>query len=160
MKPNDPKPADYFEQHLAHVSRRAAPAGWRSEILSAAKSAAPSALSSPRSPLTAHRSPRPQASSFPGQFLAWLGGLSPAWRTLAAVWIVCLTINHFTWPTPSGSSANHFATGRLAPEQIAAARAQRREMLQLAGLMDPEPAEPPPSRTPRPRSSLAVPAYG
>jgi hypothetical protein len=79
---------------------------------------------------------------------------------LAAVWFICLTINHFTTAAPAESSANHFVSVRLAPEQIAAVRAQRREMLQLAGLAEPEPAEPPPARLPRPRSSLPFPAYG
>lgn len=154
MKPNNPPPADDFEQHLARVPRRATPAEWRADILREAKSATPSALSVPRSPL-----PDPR-SSLPGQFLAWWGGLSPARRTLAAVWIVCLTVNHFTGATPSDSAAGSFAYTRLAPEQIAAVRAQRREMLQLAGLTEPEPAEPPPTRPPRPRSSLSLPAYG
>ncbi len=147
MKPNNPPPADDFEERLAQVPRRATPSAWRAEILSAAKSAPRSALPAPR-------------SSLPGQFLAWWGGLSPAWRTLAAVWIVCLTINHFTGAKSSESPAGSFAYTGFAPEQLAAVRAQRREMLQLAGLTEPEPAEPPPARLPRPRSSLSLPAYG
>jgi hypothetical protein len=147
MNPNRPTPPDDFEEHLAQVPRRTAPAEWRAKILSAAKSTPRSALPAPRSPL-------------PNRLLAWWGGLSPAWRTLATIWIVCLTINHFTGTAPAEPAAGGFAYARLAPEQIAAVRAQRREMLQLAGLTEPEPAEPPPPRLPRPRSSLPVPAYG
>ena len=140
MNPNRPTPPDDFEEHLAQVPRRTAPAEWRAKILSAVKS-------TPRSAL-------------PDRLLAWWGGLSPAWRMLATVWIVCLTINHFTGTAPAEPSLGGFAYARLAPEQIAAVRAQRREMLQLAGLTEAEPAEPPVPRLPRPRSSLPVPAYG
>lgn len=88
------------------------------------------------------------------QLRAWLGGISPAWRMLAAVWALCLTVNHFTNNPASGALAARGELRQLAPEQIAAARAQRTELLLLAGLTDPEPPAPPRQRAPRPHSSL------
>ena len=139
-------PPDDFEQQLARRSRRAAPAPWRTEILSAANAASQRALAPTPAPTS--------LVSLAPLFLAWVNGFSPAWRALAGVWIVCLTVNHLTNDAPAGTLASRFDSGRLAPEQVAAARAQRRELLQLAGLTEPEPAEPPVARPPGPRSSL------
>jgi len=91
------------------------------------------------------------------QLWVWLTGVSPAWRALAAVWAVCLTVNHFTSSPPTGSLASRGDRGSLAPEQIAAARAQRAELLQLAGLVETRSPEPQPARPPGPRRALRRP---
>jgi len=138
---------DDFENQLGRIPRRTAPPAWRAEIMTAASSATPK------------HSPFPETgrSSAPGfmvQLRAWLGGISPAWRMLAAVWALCLTVNHLTNNPTYGALAARGELRRLAPEQIAAARAQRTELLLLAGLADPEPPAPPRQRAPRPHSSL------
>ena len=158
------KTPDDFEQQLARTPRRAAPPEWRADILANAHAAA--AARGPESPRS--RGDGPSSPHNPVlQLWAWLTGISPAWRALAAVWAVCLTVNHFTSSPPTGSLASRGDLGRLAPEQIAAARAQRAELLQLAGLSEPEPAEPPhplrPPGPPGPRSALRRnerPSYG
>ena len=152
MSLNHPLPPDDFEQLLAQVPRRPAPTDWRTEILSRANAA------SHRT--SAKTSAHARTSTFLPQFLPlWLRELSPVWSALAALWIICLAVNHFTGDALTKSPASRFAIGRLAPEQLAAVRAQRQEMLQLAGL-EAEPAEPPRSRPPGPRSSLRTPRYG
>ncbi len=160
MEPTPDQPLDDFERQLARTPRRAAPPDWRADILANAHSAAAArGIESPRS-----RADEPSSPHNPAlQLWAWLAGISPAWRALAAVWAVCLTVNHFTSSPATGSLASRGDRGSLAPEQIAAARAQRAELLQLAGLSEPEPAEPPPLRPPGPRSSLrrhGRPSYG
>lgn len=138
---------DDFEKQLGRIPRRTAPPAWRAEILTAADSATPKHSS--------FRETRPSSSTGAMlQLRVWLGGISPAWRMLAAVWALCLTVNHFTSNPTSGTLAARGELRRLAPEQIAAARAQRTELLLLAGLADPEPPAPPRLRAPRPHSSL------
>ncbi len=148
------KTPDDFEQQLARTPRRAAPPEWRADILANAHAAAAARrLESPRS-----RADGPSRAHSPLlQLWVWLTGISPAWRALAAVWAVCLTVNHFTSSPPTGSLASRGDRGNLAPEQIAAARAQRAELLQLAGLVETRSPEPQPARPPGPRSGLRRP---
>lgn len=153
MSLNHPLPPDDFEQQLARAPRRSAPADWRAEILSHANAAS-------HRPAAKTLAPARVPASFLLVFPLWLRELSPAWSALAALWIICLAVNHFTGDALTESPASRFASGRLAPEQLAAVRAQRQEMLQLAGLVEPEPAEPPRPRPPGPRSSLRTPHYG
>ena len=77
------------------------------------------------------------------------------WRSLAAVWAVGLAVNHFSTDAHDAGSPGSI---RLVPEQVAAARAERAELLVLAGLREPEPepAERPHVVPPRPRSSLPL----
>lgn len=148
------KTPDDFEQQLTRTPRRAAPPEWRADILAKAHAAAVARrLESPRS----RADGLSRAHSPLLQLWDWLTGISPAWRALAAVWAVCLTVNHFTSSPPTGSLASQGDRGSLAPEQIAAARAQRAELLQLAGLSEPRSPEPQPARPPGPRSALRRP---
>ncbi len=148
------KTPDDFEQQLARTPRRAAPPEWRADILANAHAAAAArGIESPRSRADGPSSPHNPVL----QLWDWLTGISPAWRALAAVWAVCLTVNHFTSSPPTGSLASRGDRGSLAPEQIAAARAQRAELLQLAGLAEPRSPEPQPARPPGPRSALRRP---
>ena len=83
----------------------------------------------------------------------WVRGISPAWRVLGAAWVVGITLNalcHTSTPAEFGSPTP------MSLEQIAAERAARLEMMVLAGLREPEPAEPPQVVAPRPRSSLKI----
>lgn len=154
MEPNPNSPSDDFERQLARTPRRAAPQDWRADILANAKAAAAArGLESPRSRADGPSSPHNPVL----QLWAWLTGISPAWRALAAVWAVCFAVNHFIAEPPTGSLASRGDRGSLAPEQIAAARAQRAELLQLAGLSETRSPEPQPARPPGPRSALRRP---
>ena len=154
MEPTPDQPLDDFERQLARTPRRAAPPEWRADILANAHAAAAARrLESPRFRADGLSSPTSPVL----QLWAWVTGISPAWRALAAVWAVCLTVNHFTSSPPTGSLASRADRGSLAPEQIAAARAQRAELLQLAGLSEPRSPEPQPARPPGPRSALRRP---
>ena len=151
--PPDPMNApDDFERQLARTPLRGAPKNWRAEILANATAAA-RGMESPRSRGAGISGPRGLGL----RLWAWFDAISPAWRTLAAVWIVCLAVNRLTSSPPTGSLASRGDRGSLAPEQIAAARAQRAELLQLAGLSEPRPPEPQPARPPGPRSCLGRP---
>lgn len=142
---------DDFENQLARRSLRAAPTDLRAQVLTAANSA----------PWTPNR-PANSASA-KATFWRWLTSQSPAWPALATVWLLCLSVNYL-----SGSGGDRTTRGSLAPEQLAAARAQRAELLQLAGLgdaelTDPPAAKPPRNTPPRPHSSLrrsSRPGYG
>jgi len=71
------------------------------------------------------------------------------------VWAVGLAVNHFSADARGAGSAVNV---RLVPERVAAARAERAELLVLAGLREPEPepVERPRVMPPRPRSSLPL----
>ena len=152
MDPNPKIPSDDFERQLARTPLRGAPTEWRADILANATAAA-HGLESPRSRDAGVSDPRGLGL----RLWAWFEAISPAWRTLAAVWTVCLAVNQLTCSPPTGSLASRGDRGSLAPEQIAAARAQRAELLQLAGLSEPRPPEPQPARPPGPRSCLGRP---
>jgi hypothetical protein len=154
------KTPDDFERQLARTPRREAPPEWRAVILANANAAATGrGLESPRS-----RADGPSGPTNPVlQLWDWLTGISPAWRALVAVWAVCLAVNHYVAEPPTGSLASRGDRGSLAPEQIAAARAQRAELLQLAGLSETRSPEPQPARPPGPHSGLRRPerpSYG
>ncbi len=154
MEPTPDQPLDDFERQLARMPRRAAPPEWRADILAKADAAA--AARGPERPRS--RADAPSSPSNPVlQLWAWLTGISPAWRALAAVWAACLAVNHFIAEAPTGLLASGGDRGSLAPEQIAAARAQRAELLQLAGLSEPRSPDPQPARPPGPRSALRRP---
>ena len=132
---------DDFEQQMARCRLRPAPENLSESLLAALRprleNARPPAV--PVGPVE--------------QIRIWLSGISPVWRSLAAVWAVGLTVNHFSADAQGAGSTGNV---RLVPEQVAAARAERAELLVLAGLREPEPepVERPRVVPPRPRSSL------
>ncbi len=140
MNPN----LDDFEQRLAACRLRPAPSHVQEEVLHA--------LRRERQSREATSIRRESATATTWDALGfWLRGISPAWRVLGAVWMVGMTLNALCrTSTPADSGM----TVPLSREQIAAERAVRLEMMVLAGLREPEPAEPPRVAPPRPRSSL------
>ena len=143
---------DDFERQLARTPLRGAPTEWRADILANAAAAA-RGLESPRSRDAGFSAPRGLGL----RLWAWFDAISPAWRTLAAVWIMCLAVNRLTTDTPSGPLAVNGDIGRIPAAQVAAARAQRAELLQLAGLAETRSPEHQPARPPGPRSCLRRP---
>ena len=140
MNPN----LDDFEQRLATCRLRPAPSDVQEDVLRA--------LRRERQSRDAELTRRDSATGTPWNALGfWLRGISPAWRVLGAVWVVGLTLNALCRTSTPAEFAGSVALSR---EQIAAERAVRLEIMVLAGLREPEPAEPPRVAPPRPRSSL------
>ncbi len=134
---------DDFEQQMANCRLRPAPENLSETLLAAIRPQ----LANARSPAV--------PVGWVEQIRIWLSGISPVWRSLAAVWAVGLAVNHFSTDAHDAGSPGSI---RLVPEQVAAARAERAELLVLAGLREPEPepAERPHVVPPRPRSSLPL----
>ena len=149
MNPN----LDEFEQRLAACQLRPVPGEVQEDVLRA--------LRQERQRRDAASAPSEGATVSPWSAIAfWVRGISPAWRVLGAAWVVGITLNalcHTSTPAEFGRATP------MSREQIAAERAARMEMMVLAGLREPEPAEPPQVVAPRPRSSLKIvlrPSYG
>lgn len=151
MNPN----LDEFEQRLAACRLRPAPGEVQEDVLRA--------LRQERQRRDAASTRREMVAVSRWNALAfWVRGISPAWRVLGAVWVVGLTLNALC---RTSTPAEFGRSTPMSPEQIAAERAVRVEMMVLAGLREPEPepAEPPRVVAPRPRSSLKSvqrPSYG
>ena len=133
---------DDFEHQLARFRPDAAPERLAETIFSAARPHL----------LPAHRRTKTDA------WLIWIWkqfqNTSPAARALAAIWFVCLGINYLV-----GSGLEGFSPDgtRPTPEQIAEMRAQRAQLIELAGLPAPRPIRAPQPSAPGPRSELSFP---
>jgi len=130
MKPDD------FEQRLQRQPLRKVPAGWRSEILSAANGSGfrPSTLDSRLSPW-------------------WRELLWPcpqAWAGLAAVWLVILAVNFATRdPLPVREARKATPVSR---NVLLALKEQEQLLAELTGPPPPREAEKPKPFIPQPRS--------
>jgi len=132
---------DEFEQRLGSQQLREAPAGWRAEILSAARSAL---------------RPAPRAPS-PGFLPTLIHQLSTvlwphpkAWAGLAAVWIVIMVLNFSTHDTATVVAVSK--TSAPSPEIILQLRRQQRLLAQLIGPREVLDADRSKYWMPRPRS--------
>ncbi len=129
-----------FEQRLQGVPLRPVPAGWREEILSAAReSTAAAEAVLPVQPM--------------GRWRAWLRqALWPcpqAWAGLAAIWVVVLALN-FTMRDSSPSVAT-IAPARSS-QLLMAFSEQKRLLAELIGGAEPMLPPPPKRVAPRPRT--------
>lgn len=111
--------------------------------------------------LFAAAKPHLAASRSTGTPKAWLArllnplrSLSPAALSLAAVWLVCLSINFLIG---SGFRMGTSVALRPSPEKLLELRAQRSQLLELAGLREAGPERAPRNPQPRPHSELALP---
>jgi hypothetical protein len=133
MKPDD------FEQQLERQAFRQVPPEWRAEILKAAKG---ELRSSECRPTTIR------------QVLDVLLWPSPkAWAGLAAVWAVVLSLGIANRRQPEPRAGQEAAPS---PATILALREQRRTLAQLIESIEPQPAEPPKTFVPRPRSEVCA----
>ncbi len=126
---------DQFEQRLRRQPLRRIPAGWREQILTAAR---------PASPRTS------TLDSRQNWFLALLWPHPRAWAGLAAVWLVILTFNLMMRDEPK-IVANRDSAPPSAEVQ-AALREQHRLFVELAGVPEFGAAVLPKVRAPGPRS--------
>ena len=145
-----PKPDD-FEQQLGRCPLRATPPSLQASILDS--------LRATRARTELRATVQRSAPGGWEMFHSWFTGLSPAWRGLAAVWVVGLSLNALSRDTTERGSLVASARS-LPPEQLAQVRAERQELMILAGLREPErpaiEAQPVAPAPPRPRSSLRM----
>ncbi len=132
---------EQFEQRLRHQQPREVPAGWRNEILSAARAAAGRPLA---------RNARPSLLSTLIHQLSTLFSPHPkAWAGLAAVWVVILTLQ-LTSRDHTEVAARQ--TVPPSPEMLIVLRQQRLLLAELVGRPAPREAEQPKTVPSRPRS--------
>lgn len=134
--------SDPFEDQLARTPRRELPPEWRSEILLAAAEATATTTTRPR-------------SSHPAGPSWWMG----LWLRLPVPTVgfgaACVLTVLLSTVDPWGSDPMHTVSRPISREQIAAARAERNELLQAFYLVDG--GNEPPSES-KPRSERLRPA--
>jgi len=133
---------DDFENQLARYRLGAAPDHLAETLIAAAR---PHLAPPPRSR-------QPIASIL--RLWARLFSVSPAVRALAAVWVIGLGVNAFVG---SGLRAGASVASHPGPELWIEMRAQRAQLLELAGLPEANRNPPPRPSQPRPRSELTWP---
>ncbi len=133
---------DDFENRLARYRLSAAPDYLAETLIAAARP---------------HLATQPQSRSL----VAWMVHLwarllsvSPAVRALAAVWVIGLGVNAFVG---SGLRAGTSVASHPGPELWIEMRAQRAQLLELAGLPEADRNPPPRPSQPRPRSEWTSP---
>jgi len=136
-----------FEQRLSREPLRQIPAGWREEILSAARGAQVAGSRPSTSDL------RPSwLSTLSDQLSTLLWPCPKAWAGLVAVWIVIFALQAGTRDdTPAVAQK----ASPPSPELILALKQQERMLAELlADHPEPRAAEQPKNPSPRPRSEL------
>jgi hypothetical protein len=141
---NENMNADDFEQRLERQPMREVPAEWRSQILSAARTAAGSTRRHRGSAFSRFGGWRAQVVS-----LLWP---SPRiWAGLAAVWVLLAAANRLTFnPTELAAAP----AARPAAATLAAWKEQKRILAELMQSGGPSTAEVASPAKPRPRSEL------
>ncbi len=135
-----------FEQRLKRQPLRPMPAGWREEILSAAREAQP-----------VRRSPTADGDSLLSmlnrRLSSWLWPHPVAWGGLAAIWIFIFAVN-----VSIGDKTPMIAEKVTppSPEVIAELRQQQRMLAELIGVNDAGDADRPKVIVPAPRSERVV----
>jgi hypothetical protein len=133
---------DEFEQKLQRQPLRQVPAGWRQEILAAARDATASNQAS--------RGTHPSfLSTLNAQLSALLWPHPKAWAGLAAAWIVILAVN-FSMRDQTPVVAEKSAP--LSPEMIMEMKQQRRLLAELIGPRDAPEADRSKPLVPQPRT--------
>lgn len=127
---------DDFEQRLKRQPLRAVPAGWREEILSAARD---------RAARGEIRNPSPPRSRR-DWFLELLWPSPAAWAGVAALWLVILVVRLGTPHVPEHDTIAHIEP--LLPAEALVLKEQWRLRAELAGSV-PAPAPQPRSEAPR-----------
>jgi hypothetical protein len=140
MKPDD------FEKRLQRQPLRQVPAGWRAEILSAAR-----AVETPRCGVGQRSALSLPAilSTLNHQLSIILWPHPRAWAGLAAVWVLIFAVNF------SMRDTTRVVAEKAAPpsrEVIAELKQQQRMMAELIGARDTGDADRPKSLVPQPRS--------
>jgi hypothetical protein len=136
---NDMEP---FEQRLKRQPLRPAPAGWRKDILSAARE-----VQLHRQTATAQRDSF--FALFNRRFVSWLWPHPVAWGGLAAVWVF-ITAVHFSIQDKMPMVAEKVMPP--SPEMVAELRQQQRMFAELIGVNDSGEADRPKVFVPQPRS--------
>ncbi len=133
---------DDFENQLARYRLGAAPDNLAETVFAAA-----------RPHLATARSP---GGPFAWMIRLWiqLQNVSLAARSLAAVWVVGLGVNFFVG---SGFHSGTSVASLPGPDQMREIRAQRAQLLELAGLPETDRNPPPRPSQPRPRSEWTSP---
>ncbi len=133
---------DDFEDQLARYRLGAAPDHLAETLIAAA-----------RPHLAPPRRPR-QPMAWMLHLWALLLKVSPAARSLAAVWVIGLGVNALLG---SGFHGGASVASRPGPEQMIEMRSQRAQLLELAGLPEADRNPPPRPSQPRPHSELSLP---
>lgn len=140
-------PLDQFEQHLRRQPVRQIPAGWRAEILAAARAA-----QAPQTGTASRAGSRVPWYSLIGREILFSAWPNPkAWAGMAAVWVLIVALNFSmrdASPAPAGAEKSAPAT----PDRVAELRQQQRMFAELAGLNAMPDADRPKNPALQPRS--------
>jgi hypothetical protein len=134
---------DEFEQQLRRQALRSVPAGWKEDILKAARAAA-------------GPGPAIVVAGRAGGWREWLWPCPPAWAALAAVWLVIVAL-HFSDSISGVAPTRHMDNARPSQEVLSVLAEQRRLFLELSDAVPwPAVSEIPPVLKPRSARHLAV----
>jgi len=126
---------DDFEKRLQRQPLRPVPGQWRSEILAAAQTVAPSRHPSPATRYTL-------LSGFGFRILSLFWPSPYAWGGLAAAWVLILIVNLSSGDRPAVMAQT---STPLSPQLMAAVREQQRMLAELIG----QPESPPVADRPK-----------
>lgn len=133
---------EQFEQRLRRQPMKPIPAGWRAEILAAARDA----QTIRHSPFVIRHS---RLAALNQQLATWLWPHPKAWAGLAAVW-VCIFILNFSMREAGPAVAEKSAPP--SPEMVAELRRQQKMLAELIGSTELRVADRQPVLAPKPRS--------
>ena len=131
-----------FEKKLEQQPPRQIPAGWREEILAAARAAQPA-------PQVTRATNRSLFSTIHAQLTALLWPHPKAWAGLAAVWVGIIALNV---STQDRSVVRAEKAGPASPEMVVELRKQQKMYAELMGMNVPSVAERPKDVPGRPRT--------